>query len=354
MQWRRRNGSVSRGLLGWAYEHGLMNHAIGLRRSAITVLCYHRIGSATSSSTSGYIGNISATPENFERQCEYICSHFTPIGVSDLSESISRPERLPPRPIVVTFDDGYKDNAEMAWPILRKRVIPAIVFLVTDHIGTDRPLLCDYVAYCFQQTKRTFANVAPLGPTYLQTSGDRGRATAAWLARTKALPASARWPAAKALRSSLDVTVPDSAFWGLYLSWDDVRRLASEGMEFGGHTRTHPILAKMPIARARAEIAGSHERIRAELGQPPVAFAYPNGSRGDFDVAHERAVRDAGYSVAFSIEAGPMSIAEIRRRPMAIRRIYIGIDDNMPRFAAKLTGAYRLMQSQPFPKVSLY
>ena len=55
--------------------------------------------------------------------------------------------------------------------------------------------------------------------------------------RSKSLPASERWSAADAMRQSLAVVVPDAAFSDFYLSWDDVRRLSSEGLEFGGHTR---------------------------------------------------------------------------------------------------------------------
>jgi len=143
------------------------------------------------------------------------------------------------------------------------------------------------------------------------------------------------------MRRSLAVVVPNAAFSGLYLSWDDVRRLASEGLEFGGHTRTHPILTTMPLDEAREEITGSHERISAELGRPPVAFAYPNGSRMDFTREHEAAVRQSGYSLAFSLEPGPIALTKARQRPMAIRRIYVGFKDDMPRFAAKLAGAWQ-------------
>ena len=342
MQWQIRDGPFTGNLLAWIYERGLIDRAIGLRRNTLTVVCYHRIGALAPVPTASFIPNISALPETFERQIDYLCKHFTPIAASELSQFIDRPHRLPPRPVLITFDDGYKDNSDFAWPILRKRGIPAVIFLTTDHIGTDRPFIWDMAAYCFHNTECAFADVPLLGPTYFRTLADRDNATETWLMRSKALPASERWPAAEAMRKSLRVVVPDAAFSGLYLSWDDVRRMASEGLEFGGHTRTHPILSKMPLGEARAEIRGSRERIGAELGRPPLSFAYPNGSTADFDRELERAVRDAGYSIAFSLAPGPSSFAEIRRNPMAIRRIYIGFNDNMPRFAAKLTGAYRL------------
>jgi peptidoglycan/xylan/chitin deacetylase (PgdA/CDA1 family) len=339
---RVRDGRLADRVLSWAYDRGVTNRITSLRRAALTVVCYHRIGDPASSRFHGFTPNISASSENFERHIDYLCKHFTPIRASDLSGFFNRPERLPRRPALVTFDDGYKDNAELAWPILRSRGVPAIVFLATDHIGANHPFLWDFAAYCFHRTGCVFADVPLLGRTSLRSQADRNSATENWVMRSKTLPAAERWSAADAMRRSLAVVVPNAAFSGLYLSWDDVRRLASEGLEFGGHTRTHPILTTMPLDEAREEITASHERISAELGRPPVAFAYPNGSRMDFTRDHETAVRQSGYSIAFSLEPGPIALAKARQRPMAIRRIYVGFKDDMPRFAAKLAGAWQL------------
>lgn len=342
MQWRIRDRPFTGRLLSWAYDLGVTNGIASLWRDVLTVVCYHRIGDPSSGRFHGFTPNISASPENFARHIDHLRKHFTPISASELSASLDGRERLPRRPVLVTFDDGYKDNAEVAWPILRNREMPAIVFLATDHISTSHPFLWDFAAYCFHHTESTFADVPLLGPTGLRSQADRSSATENWVMRSKSLPASERWSAADAMRQSLAVVVPDAAFSDLYLSWDDVRRLSSEGLEFGGHTRTHPILTKMPLDEAREEIVGSHKRISTELGRQPVAFAYPNGSRVDFTREHEAAVREGGYSIAFSLEPGPISLAEARQHPMAIRRIYVGANDDMPRFAAKLAGAWQL------------
>jgi peptidoglycan/xylan/chitin deacetylase (PgdA/CDA1 family) len=333
------NGRLAGRVLAWAYDRGVTNRIARLWRDALTVVCYHRVGDPIPARFLGFERNLSASAKNLEDHVDYLCKHFSPISVSELSECLQNPERLPQRPALVTFDDGYKDNAEVAWPILRKRKVPAVIFLATDHIGTSRPFLCDFAAYCFQYTDCTFADVPQLGPTRLASQVDRSAAAERWMVRSKSLPASERWSAAEAMRRSLAVEVPDTAFRNLYMSWHDVRRLASEGCEFGGHTRTHPILTKMPLDEARNEIIGSFRRITAELGHSPVAFAYPNGTQLDFTTEHEAAAREAGYSVAFSLEPGPTSLNAVRQHPMSIGRIYIGLNDDMPRFSAKLAGA---------------
>jgi peptidoglycan/xylan/chitin deacetylase (PgdA/CDA1 family) len=220
--------------------------------------------------------------------------------------------------------------------------VPAIVFLVTDHVGRSAPFIWDFAAFCFHQTHKRSAEIPLLGPTLLETTEGRALAADQWVECSKRLPASERWPAAEAMRRSLDIEVPHSVFSDFYLTWEDVRQLAGEGMEFGGHTKSHPILTTMPSDQSRKEILDSYERILREVGRPPIAFAYPNGSVLDFDEQHELAVRAAGYSIAFSLNPGPTSLSEVRREPMAIRRIYVGFQDDMPRFAAKLAGGSRI------------
>jgi peptidoglycan/xylan/chitin deacetylase (PgdA/CDA1 family) len=339
------NGHLAGIVLAWAYNCGMTNRITNLWRDALIVVCYHRVGTPQPGRFLGFTRNVSASPENFERQIDYLCKQFSPISVSELNESIEHQKRLPRLPILVTFDDGYKDNADIAWPIMRKRNVPGVVFLATDHIGTNQPFLWDFAAYCFEHTELIFADVPQLGPIHLRNGADRVTATEKWVLYSKFLPASERRRAASALSQSLAVDVPCTAFSNLYMSWNDVRRLASDGCEFGGHTRTHPILTKIPFDEARNEIAGSFKRITMELGRPPLAFAYPNGSKRDFTAEHGRVARDAGYSIAFSLEPGPMSLNSVRRFPMSIRRIYIGRNDDMPRFAAKLAGAWRLGRS---------
>jgi peptidoglycan/xylan/chitin deacetylase (PgdA/CDA1 family) len=336
------NGRLAARVLAWAHDRGLTNRIARLWRDALTVVCYHRVGDPSPAGFFGFERNLSASPKNLEAHADYLCKHFNPISASELSECLEHPERLPRRPALVTFDDGYKDNAEVAWPILRKRNVPAVIFLATDHIGTGRPFLWDFAAYCFQHTECNFADVPQLGSTRLASQVDRSAAAERWTVKSKSLPASERWSAAEAMRQSLGVEVPHKAFRNLYMTWHDVRRLASEGCEFGGHTRTHPILTKMPADEACHEITGSFKRIAAELGRPPVAFAYPNGSQLDFSSEHQAAAREAGYSIAFSLEPGPTSLNAVRQHPMSIGRIYIGLNDDMPRFSAKLAGARHL------------
>jgi len=175
------------------------------------------------------------------------------------------------------------------------------------------------------------------------TEADRDAATAAWVDAMKRLPGEGRTDALVKLAAALEVAIPgQEVFQHLYMDWSDVRRLAHEGVEFGGHTCSHPILTSIPDALSREEINESIRQVAEAVGHQTLGFAYPNGSQRDYSDAHEEAVRGSGVPVAFSLMPGPMRLSEVSNSRMAIRRIYVGAQETMPRFVAKLAGAARL------------
>jgi peptidoglycan/xylan/chitin deacetylase (PgdA/CDA1 family) len=314
-----------------------------LKDQRLTVLCYHRVQRSDDIRFQGFKPTISASQENFAKQMDYVRAHFNPISLHDLVGWVEDERQIPARPILVTFDDGYRDNAEVAWPIMRDRGIPAVIFLATDYIGTGRPFMWDFAAYCIAQTHKEHATVPLIGSTSLVTGPEQDAAVIAWVDAVKRLPGSARNNAMDELAAALDAPPPpQDMFRRLYLDWSDVHALARQGVEFGGHTCTHPILTQLPLEEAIREISDSIKRIAADLDLPPLGFAYPNGSARDYSRDHEQAVRQSGVPVAFSLEPGPVLLSRVREKRMAIPRVYIGQNDNMPRFIAKMNGAARL------------
>ena len=88
------------------------------------------------------------------------------------------------------------------------------------------------------------------------------------------------------------------------MTWDDVRALHAAGMEVGGHTITHPVLATLDAAAQRAEIAGSLDRLRTELDVPVETFAYPVGAKDSVDDATTAIMADLGVRRAYGFCGG--------------------------------------------------
>jgi peptidoglycan/xylan/chitin deacetylase (PgdA/CDA1 family) len=317
-----------------------------LASQQLTVICYHRVLKAGDDRFQGYKPTISASQDLFTQQIDFLRANYDPVSLQDLVAWLDCGQPLPPRPVLVTFDDGYRDNADVAWPIMRERGVPAAIFLATDYIGSGRAFIWDVAAAMFASAAGTRVEVPLIGQRTLSTDAERDAATAAWVDAMKRLPGSTRQAALTELSVALAVRPPEPhAFRHLYLDWSDVLELARQGVAFGGHTCSHPILTSLPADEARGEIEASIDRITEALGSKPLAFAYPNGSARDYSRDHEQVVAKCGVPLAFSLEAGPMRLSEVRANRTAIRRVYVGAQDAMPRFLAKLTGLPRLRQA---------
>ena len=104
------------------------------------------------------------------------------------------------------------------------------------------------------------------------------------------------------------------------LDWDDLRALAAEGVTLAPHTRTHPLLDRIPLDRAVDEIATSLADLEREVGPTPRALAYPSGAHGGDAV---EAARRAGMVLAVTTKRGGNHLG--RTDPLRFRRINIGL-----------------------------
>jgi peptidoglycan/xylan/chitin deacetylase (PgdA/CDA1 family) len=308
----------------------------------LTVLAYHRVVDRTAPGFSTYRRNVSASPEAFAAQMDYVGEHFDVIDLDDLTGWLDGEATLPPRPLLITFDDGYRDNYLHAWPELRRRGFPMVLFLTTGPVDTGVALPWDVAAYCFRHTRRSEALLPVLGRRSWHDRTDREAVLDEFIEALKRSPDDRLRSAIAALPSQLEIEVPADAFEGVYLDWSEAREMASGGVTVGAHTVDHPILTRLDAAAAAAEIVGSRDRIAAELGRVPQAFAYPNGLPEDYDASVVDAVREAGFRVAFTLSPGPARAGEARRAPWEIRRVYVGAKDHPSRFAAKLNGLARI------------
>ena len=332
---------VKRAVLDIARRTGVLR-AVGATFGSdrLTVLAYHRITDHTDPAFSTYAGNVSAGLEEFARQMDWVSARFQPVGIDDVAAAVEGRASLPKRPLLVTFDDGYADNHESALPILRERGIPAALFLTTDVVGTRTGFWWDRAAWCFRNTQQIEADLPGIGPASWE-SGDTGAVARRWIEAMKVVPEDRKLAALGDLPAALGVSVPDDAFDGLVLTWDEVRAMTVGGVAMEAHTLTHPILTRVGPDEARRQIEGSRDRVEAETGRRPVGLAYPNGQPGDVDEAVRSIVAEAGFSVAFTLAPGPARHREVVADPLMIRRIYVHRGDGLHRFAAKVHGLAR-------------
>jgi peptidoglycan/xylan/chitin deacetylase (PgdA/CDA1 family) len=309
-----------------------------LFRRSLTVVCYHRVVDQVEPGQFPEV--VSATPAMFEQHLEMMGQDHRFVSLEDVVGWLGGGVPLPSQALLLTFDDGYRDNYDNAYPILRRRGIPATFFVATGHMDSGELLWWDLATALISEAAGATVDLPLLGPVTL--SGPDGRTALArrWVSEAKLLPNTARLEALDSLAHSLLVTPRPRP--PVAMSWDQAREMIGAGMAFGGHTRSHPILARMAPDEARKDIADGLDRIREELGRAAVAFAYPNGGIADFDSTHQRALADLGVVLAFTLVSGPALLGEIERDPYEVRRVYVGQGDDPERLRLKLLGLGRL------------
>jgi len=276
---------------------------------------------------------------------EYLKSNYHVIGCNDLTAWLRGETKLPPNPALITFDDGYYDNMSNAYPILKEYGLTAIIFLAAGYMGSHNPFYWDLIAYCFYHSGKDTV-LLPSGERLSWVDGpSRDRAVNRWVGLVKYFQEDEKRKFVDDLLKELDVAIPDNAFDGLYLTWDQVRELNNGVIEFGAHTVSHPILTRVPIDQAEKELIESKRRVEEEIGAPVKSLAYPNGGSSDFSSEMVDLVKKIGFELAFTLVPGPASYRTVRENPLTIPRIFLGASDTMPRFAAKLIGAEKVQDA---------
>lgn len=333
----RPRSSLKDKLLNFAFDTGLIRAGRSLWVKSLTVVNYHRIDNPYREDFDSFKPNVSATPEDFDRQMAYLAKWFHVVSLKDVIAWLDGQKELPPHAALITFDDGYLDNYAHAFPILRKYNFPALIFLTTGHIGTDAPFYWDMAAYCFAHTENDHLTFPDGHVESWSDPKQLEQVSKNWIELMKTLPQAEKLIYVQSLPVLLGVSIPAGFFKQLMMNWDQIREMHKGGIEFGAHTMHHPILTRISLEEVRKEVAGSKSKIEEELGERVLGFAYPNGQSSDLNDAIERIVADSGIRAAFTLLSGPSPLSEVQQNPYAIRRIFVSYKDSLPEYALQLS-----------------
>ncbi len=206
-------------------------------------------------------------------------------------------------PVVVTVDDGYRDLYNVAFPVFRAHGVPAMIYITTGFVDGA-------VWFWWDQLSHLFAT-APAGETELAYAGEVFRLDltsemsrqATWnrvADRCRFLPDDRKHALIETLAAHLGVSLPlrpPTPYEAV--TWTEVREMRQAGIEFGGHTVTHPILTRISLDEAREEISASKQRLQDILGEPISWFCYPQGGPADYSQAIAAEVGAAGYTGSY-------------------------------------------------------
>ena len=262
----------------------------------LTILTYHRV-----LTTADPMLPDEVDVDAFTLHMDSLRRHFCVLA---LGEALARLKRgtLPANAVCITFDDGYANNAEVALPVLQEKGLPACFFIATRFLdGTC--MWNDAVVEACRTTQMRDVDFSWLGLGEVEFASTEMRRVVAerLLTTMKRLQLEERDDAVSRLCEELRVNRPR----GLMMTPDQIRLLASAGMELGGHTIAHPILSTLSAAEAESEIGGGKEELEGLAGQSVRWFAYPNGRPGvDFGERDVSIVRRLGFDAAVTTERG--------------------------------------------------
>jgi peptidoglycan/xylan/chitin deacetylase (PgdA/CDA1 family) len=302
--------------------------AAPLRRRGVVALMYHRINGDTA--------HFPGIPlEVFRRHMEWVRDRCTPVRPEEVLAAAPAARRARPS-IVVTFDDGYRDYHDRAYPVLKALGIPAAVFLSTDFMDRAGLLWTEALEWAVMHTPRTsFAmpwSADPPAP--LQSPVQRAALARACKSHLKSIPDAERRGWTREILDALGAPDAEATLGRQMLSWNEVR--ATAGLTcYGGHSHTHPILSQVRDDVLEDEIGLCRDRIHAETGRAPTMFAYPNGRASDYDERARDALRRHGFALAFSTIPG-INVADTD--PLALRRQHPW-DSGVPELAALVARA---------------
>ena len=282
----------------------------------LLVLNYHRLARQAADVLDQ--GVWSSTPEQFDEQVAFLEQQGDLIDPADLTADLVSPAARS-RNIMLTFDDGYRDNYTLALPVLEAHGARAVFFVVTGVLDSPRLLWWDEVAWmvrgCRTDSLSFQQHTWPVGGPER-----RERTIERLLRRYKKLPTAETEAFLDTLGEATGTgRPPDELGRDLWLTWDLVRELRDAGMTIGGHTVSHPLLARCSAERQAEELAGCAARLQQELGAAMEWFSYPVGGQSAFSQGVVSQVEALGVRWACSQYGGFQRPGELS--PLNVKRV---------------------------------
>ena len=246
------------------------------------VVGYHRVVEDFAFSAKTSIPPMLVSSGMLEQHLDWIGRRFRFISLDELGARLDARDSREDPVAAITFDDGYRDFYYHALPLLKRKGIPAAVFVVTDLLGTQRVQIHDRL---YLLLARRFSPKGG-GPTPFQA--------------TRALLDTLSQAEVEKVIQALEheLPIPEDTFRPFYsLTWEMLDEIRRAGITIGSHSRTHVLMSNESKERVMEEIAGSRKEIEGRLGIRVQHFAYPSGI---FDSSVVDAVAAAGYRFGYT------------------------------------------------------
>ena len=307
-----------------------------LNRNRLIVIYYHRVVGKLEAIDDN-ISGMFVREDEFENQLRLLKKEYNLISNEQLFDHISRGSELPQYPLMITFDDGYKDNYKLAYPLLKKYNIPWTLFVTTGYVNRELLPWFDIIFILWQKLPEISIDGKKLKTTK-QSSVSKLQFNSIFN-KLSEFSSDERNIFIKKL---LTENIINTRMWEhLFCTWDNLAAMKND-VAIGAHTHTHQILSKLSESQLKKEILPARKELEERLCQKVTSFAYPNGRRQDFNEKSVAILKANNFNHAFSTHYG-LNEFHSRKNDHSFYLNRIGIDyfDTIKVFKMKITGAWR-------------
>ena len=304
---------------------GMFNHLRNstMDRSAkILILTYHRI-----------LPKVKFNPLNtiislriFHKQIDKLVKKYDIVSLSEAVNQCKIGSAKAKIQIVLTFDDGYQDNYEVVYPILKQKGLPATYFIAPDYIGIKNSLW-DYEIFKILYNNRNLHKINIGGKDISQNIfQSRLFFIFSIIERIKSLDSNSRQKFLEIFRNEVQEKEINDYLSDKCMTWDQIEELSLNDMEIGSHGLTHSSLARIPFDEAVQEITRSKEIIENNIKKKCIYFAFPFGSKKDYNSELIDYIKNAGYQACLLNTHG---YNHIKKDAFCFRRIIMEDTTNL-------------------------
>jgi peptidoglycan/xylan/chitin deacetylase (PgdA/CDA1 family) len=309
-------------------------------RDLLLVLNYHRIGNPDDDPFDP--GVFSATGDQLSEQVSYLKRHVSLVTIQEALDFVDGTIKEKTRRCraLITFDDGYLDNYEVAFPILRSHGVQGVFFLATSMVGSCYVPWWDRIAYLMKTARqRRFSLRYPADVAVDVDENGLAKSLRQVLSLYKRPDNTDPVRFIRELAEEAKGQDPPGTL-RRFINWDEAREMIGGGMAIGSHTHSHQVLSQLGPDQQRQELAQSRAVLREELGIEADALAYPLGHTTSFSEQTQQLASQTGYRAAFSFHGGTNLPGMTRRYD--VKRVGVG-NQSWPRFrvqtaVCRLTG----------------
>ncbi len=242
--------------------------------------------------------------DDFNREIRFLKNNFDVVQLDQIVQQLKSGKKFKKPTVAITVDDGFKDNYDLLFPILRKYNVQVTIFLTTGVIGTEKRLWVGRLENKFLETERKAIRLDGIfkGVNFdIGTMEKKRKVYMQIVSRLKNIETQERDRYLQIIGKKLGEPLYDSPNM---LNWDQIREMYQAGIQFGAHTVNHPILTNVSLEVGKKEILESKLIIEKELGQPIKHFAFPNGRKRDFNEELRQYCQDIGFESVSSCTYG--------------------------------------------------